>query len=103
MWLHLPFKGVAQLADNQLDSFTQLGHISENSGAAMADPTSKFDSILPFSPESRARTVRTSEAYDLGLFRNIYEHVTRPQLTNFPCVRRDITYPAEFLEEMKRS
>lgn len=69
----------------------------------MADATSKVDRILPFSPEPRCRTVRTSEAYDLGLFRDIYEHVPRPQVTNFPCVRRDISYPVEFLEEMKRS
>ena len=75
----------------------------ENKGAAMEDATSEADSILPFSPEPHVRTVRTSEAYDLGLFRNIYEHVPRPQLTNFPCVRRDITYPDGFLEEMKRS
>ncbi|KAK2768653.1 hypothetical protein FQN54_000509 [Arachnomyces sp. PD_36] len=103
VWLHLPFKGVAQLTDSQLYSFPQLGNVSENAGAATSDATSQADSILPFSPEPGARIVRTSEAYDLGLFRNTYEHVPPPQLTNFPCVRRDITYPAEFLEEMKRS
>lgn len=102
MWLHLPFKGVAQLSDNQLDAFTQLGHI-EKADAEMADTTCEVDSILPFSPEPHVRIVRTSEAYDLGLFRDLYEHYPRAQFTHSPCVRRDITYPDGFLEEMKRS
>lgn len=97
-WIHFPFRGVVQLSDLQLDYFARLGSPSA------LEPLLVDASALRFLPEDEARKAQTQDTYELGLFRNIYEHTPPPPINNqFRCVRRDVTYPDWFLEELKKS
>ncbi|KAK2759312.1 hypothetical protein FQN54_002790 [Arachnomyces sp. PD_36] len=94
-WIHLPFRGIAKLSEEQLDTLVRSGQSSPS-----APPLS---SILPFSPQPDARGVPTQDAYEHGLFRNIYEHHRPPAISNWGCVRRDVTYPDWLLEYLKKT
>ncbi|RJE20484.1 hypothetical protein PHISCL_07176 [Aspergillus sclerotialis] len=97
-WVHFPYEGIMKLSNRQLDAFTQFAFAEP----PMSDSTAVRD-VLPFTVEEDAHTVESRDAYELGLFRNSFEHVPPPNISRWECVKRNVTYPDWILEELRRS
>ncbi|WEW61300.1 hypothetical protein PRK78_006790 [Emydomyces testavorans] len=98
-WIHFPYEGIMQMSDKQLDAFTQLAFTtSPMFDVAVSD-------ILPFKAELGAKVVASFDAYELGLFRNHFEHHPPPNISRYSCTAlgRNVTYPDWLLEYLKKS
>lgn len=86
-----------KLSNRQLDAFTQLAFVE----SPMSDSIAR--DVLPFTVQEDAHTVESRDAFELGLFRNLFEHVPPPNISRWECVKRNISYPDWILEELRRS